>query len=228
MTTPVRGDWNPPTRCSRRDGRTELTSSNMATATRAPFTLLVCRAARAVWWCGLPLLLLASLFLWREIYAVDLLYDLANALWNASPPAAELVAHYPLWSVAMLILTGVTLWSHHRRSAAVRPESLALPTYVAGLEACARLSWFLTCRGGAAISPEQLRDELHLAAAASLVTMTAPLFLGAMLMATCPKGLAGRLSRRSLLSVIAATASIALIWLLYDLLLRGYIEPKAP
>jgi hypothetical protein len=126
----------------------------------------------------------------------------------------------------MLLLTGVTVWSHCRQSAVVRPESLAIPSCLAGLEACRRLYWFLTCRGGAVVATADLRDELRVAAAASLIAMAAPLFLGAILRATCPRGVAASLSRRWLWSVAAAMASVALIWFLYDLILRGYLPPS--
>jgi hypothetical protein len=172
-----------------------------------------------LWWCGVPLVLFVCVLAGREWYRGEFLYPVTNALWKYSPLAAELIGEYPLSLSALLLLAGIAVWSHHRRTPTVRLESFALPVFIGGLEACGRLSWFLTCRGTMPNLPA-LHNELHLAASTSLIVMAAPLLVGAILLKRWPGGLSGSLSRRSLLSVLAANASVALIWFLYDVLLR--------
>ncbi|HYO76484.1 MAG TPA: hypothetical protein VE010_08475 [Thermoanaerobaculia bacterium] len=194
---------------------------DMAMVTRAPFAPVLSRAARVLWWCGVPLVLFVCVIGGDELYRGEFLYAVANAVLKLSPLAAELVAEYPLSLLAMLLLASIAFWSHVRGTHTVRLESLALPVFIGGLEACGRLSWFLTCRGGSMPSLAAMHNELHLAASASLIAMTAPLFIGAILLARWPRGVSGSLSRRTLLSVVAVNASIALIWFLYDLMLRA-------
>lgn len=200
----------------------------MAMVTRAPFAPALSRAARGVWWCGVPLVLFIWVIGGHELYRGEFLYTVASALWKLSPLAAELVVEYPLSLLAMLLLASIALWSDHRRTPTVRLESLALPVFIGGLEACGRLSWFLACRGGSAPNLPALHNEVHLAASASLIAMTAPLLVGAILLRRSPRGVSGSVSRRSLLSAVAANVSIALIWFLYDLMLRATLASQQP
>jgi hypothetical protein len=190
--------------------------------TRQPYLLLFARAARAAWWCGLPLLFVAYVVLGPEFYQFEPLYGVANRGWPVSPLAAELLAEYPLWIIAMLLLTVAMLWSHYRRAALVRIESLALPAYIGGIEACDRVVMILGCRGGAVASRAELQQELYVAASAGLITMTAPLLLGAIVKARLRHAVSGSFSPRSLLPVLAAIAAVTLQWMMYDLVLRKW------
>jgi hypothetical protein len=190
--------------------------------TRLPPLLLVARAARAAWWCGLPLLFVAYVVLGPDFYPFDPPYGVAHAVVPVSPVAAELIAEYPLWLIAMLLLTTTLLWSHYRRAALVRIESLALPAYIAGIEACDRVVMFLGCRGGVIPRRAELQQELYVAAMATVITMTAPLLLGVLVKARLPHAVSGSFSRRTLLPVLAAIAAVALQWMMYDLILRKY------
>jgi hypothetical protein len=193
--------------------------------TRLPSLLLFARAARVAWWCGLPLLFLAYVVLGPEFYQFEPLYGVANSVWPVSPLAAELIAEYPLWMIAMLLLTAAMLWSHYRRAALVRIESLALPAYIGGIEACDRVVMFLGCRGGMVVSRAELQQELYVGVLATAIVMTAPLLLGAAVRARLPHIVSGSFSRRSLLPVLAAIAAVALQWIMYDLILRNYAQP---
>ena len=160
-----------------------------------------------------------------EFYRFEPLYGVATAIVPVSPVAAELIAEYPLWMIAMLLLTASILWSHYRRAALIRIESLALPAYIAGIEACDRVVTFLGCRGGMLLSRAELQQELYAAATAALIAMTAPLLLGAIVKARLPRIVSGAFSRRSLLPVLAAITAVALQWTMYDLILRKYVPP---
>ena len=183
---------------------------------------LFARAARAAWWCGLPLLFVAYGVIGPESYQLEPLYRVVNAVLPISPLAAELIAEYPVWLIAMLLLTAAMLWSRYRRAALVRIESLALPAYIAGIEACDRVVTFLGCRTGSMMTRAELQQELYVAATAGVVAMTAPLLLGAIVKATLPHTVAGSFSRRSLLPALAAIAAVTLQWMMYDLILRKY------
>lgn len=140
-------------------------------------------------------------------------------LWRVSPLAAELLAFYPFTVAAAVLMVALTAWSHHRRSGAVRPQSLLLPTYLAALEACSTQYGALSCGGRlAAPTRAEMHSLLHQAAFATAVATIAPLVIAAILMRVAAGGVSGRMARLHWLSASAATASVLLIWLLYDAL----------
>jgi hypothetical protein len=191
--------------------------------TRLPSLLTFARAARAAWWCGLPLLFLAYVVLGPEFYQFEPLYGVANSVWPISPLAAELIAQYPLWMIAMLLVTAAMLWSHYRGAALVRIESLALPAYIGGIEACDRVVAFLGCRGGsrscgAAAGAVCRRDgHRHYHDGSSTPRCDCQ--------GHASPHLSGSFSRRSLLPVLAAIAAVTLQLMMYDLILRNYVGP---
>ncbi|HYH08141.1 MAG TPA: hypothetical protein VEK11_13880 [Thermoanaerobaculia bacterium] len=180
---------------------------------------LPARAARAVWWAGLPVVVLGWMVLADDVLLPFLpLTEAAAAIWPVSPVAAELLAHYPFTIAATVLAITLAAWSHRRFSAAMSPQSLLLPTYLAGLEAGSWQYWALSCGGLGGATLRETHALLHTAAAASLIATGAPMLIAVVVMRAARHGVRGTMPRLHWLSACAATASAMLIWLMYDLL----------
>lgn len=176
------------------------------------------RTARALWWAGVPVVVLGLFVLAdRPLLPPFLaLGEVAVSIWPVSPLAAELVAEYPFTVVATILAVALTAWSHRRRSKAMRPHSLLLPTYLAALEACTRQYWALSCGGLGGATLAEKHGRLHNAAIASLLATSAPLVIAAIVMRVARDGVSGTMPKPHWLAACAATASALLIWLMYD------------
>jgi hypothetical protein len=177
---------------------------------------------RAIWWLGVPSIVVGWFLLSDRTIGErpDALYAVANAVWSWSPVAAMLVSEYTFTLLAIVIAIVVSVWSHRRRTGAVRLESLYLPTFVAGLEACVHLVWFGRCRGlSAPPSPMELHDELHVAVIASAIAMTVPLLIAFVLTKTQNAGVAGPWRKVMSVAAMATVASVLLLWAAFDGLL---------
>lgn len=177
------------------------------------------RALSVTWWCGVPAVVIGWFLLSHRTIELrpEALYAIGNALSTRSPLAAELMTEYSFGLAAVALAVIVCLWSHRRRTSAIRIESFFLATCVAGLEACVRAVWFARCRGiGSSPAPAELHSELHVAATASAVAMLAPLLAALFLVRWRGAGVSG--TRPHVVSTAAATASILLIWAALDTL----------
>lgn len=188
----------------------------MSTLTR--WSTLPMHAARALWWAGVPVVLVGSFLLGDPTLMPPfvLLRDASASVWPVSPLAAELLGRYPVTIVATVVAVALTAWSHSRKSGAVRPPTLLLPTYVAALEACHSAYWAASCPG---LGGETIADNhalLHQAALATFLATAGPLVIAAVVVRLAPNGVAGTMTKMHWLSAFAATASVLLIWLAYD------------
>jgi len=180
---------------------------------------LPARAARALWWAGVPVFVLGWLMLPTLLRPSLLeLGEGAEAIWRFSPVAAELLAHYPFTIAAAVLAIALAAWNHHRRTAAMSPPSLLLPTYLAALEAGTRQGWALACGGLGGATLRETHALLHLSAIATLVATAAPMLIAVVVMRAAPHGVRGTMPKRHWLSACAATTSAMLIWLMYDVL----------
>lgn len=174
------------------------------------------RAARAVWWIGTPAILLGWLlappqsviYVSHEPFAIE-----ANTLRTTLPAiAGELLAAYRVAAVAVALMVVVTALSHRRRTRAVRVSSLLLPAYIAAIEACLHFVWFN--RRHSFTSPpthEELHQQFHTAAIASVLAVALALGVAAVLVRCCPAALADRVSWQAL-SAVAPVAAVVVLW----------------
>jgi len=184
---------------------------------------LPAHAVRALWWAGVPVAVLGTLVLVDRSSLPPFLSlgEAAAAIWPISPLVAELVAEYPFTIVATALAAALALWSHRRRSAAMRPQSLLLPTYLAAFEACIREYWAPTCGGLGGATLQEIHGRLHDAALATLLATAAPLLIAAIVLRAARNGISGTMPTLHWLSACAAAASVMLIWLVYDLVFFG-------
>jgi hypothetical protein len=183
------------------------------------------RAARTIWWLGVPIVLLGWLLMPREstIYVSlePFSIEINTLRTSLHPIAGELLAGYRVAALALIVMIVVTTLSHVRRTHAVRSLSLLLPTYVAAIEACVHFSW-VGRRHSFTSAPtlEQLRHDFRLAAAASIIAVAATVIIAAVLATRCRAGVAGRLSWYAL-GAVAPLASIVALWCMTERIFFG-------
>lgn len=175
------------------------------------------RIAKAFWWLGVPAAGVAGVLLAEE-YRPAVVEQAISTLWPTAPLLVELVASYPFTGVALTVMVVLAAVNHGRRTPRLRVESLLLPSYLAGLEACVRLSAFGRCggvRGEATWAA--MHAEVHVSAAASVIAVMIPAVVAAFTVRCFPVGVSGKSSLVSFLPVAAVSASVALIWVWNDL-----------
>lgn len=175
------------------------------------------RVARTLWWLGTP----TALFCWllaprRSVIEISVnpFSIVVNPLPTALHPVLdELIGYYPLTAWALILSIVITIVSHARETHAVRTHSLALPSYLAAIEAGRHFEAFghRHTSGAQPMTLDQLHFSFCMAALASLIAVVAPLLVAAALVRWRRSGTAGRLSWLVLCGA-GPLASVAVIW----------------
>lgn len=177
------------------------------------------RVVRTLWWLGTP----TALFCWllaprRSVIEISVnpFSIVVNPLPTALHPVLdELIGYYPLTAWALVLSIVIMIVSHARETHAVRTHSLALPSYLAAIEAGRHFEAVghrHTYDGAHAMTLDQLHFSFSMAALASLIAVAAPLLVAAALVRWRRYGTAGRVSWLVLCSA-GPLASVAVICL---------------
>ena len=173
------------------------------------------RVARTLWWLGMPIAMILWLLAPRPsvIFVSMEPFTITTDPLRTSfhPILGELFAAYHVTAVALLLLIAITALSHVRRTHTVQISSLALPAYIAAIEACRHFEWFGRRHYSWMPAPNVLRDSYHMAAIASIIAVAGSLLIALALLRWCREGVSGRITWRAL-SAIAPLSCVLVIW----------------